>query len=79
MMFVDPDAVVPELFRELQQIQVIVVDLIGLAGIEQARVDINPHAAILGGEIVWQIGPGHQVKPMEFHRFSSYAVAHGES
>ncbi len=67
MMLVDAETVVADILGQLQQIEIIVVDAIGLARIEQSRIDIDPYAAMLLGEIIGQVGPRHEVEPVELH------------
>jgi hypothetical protein len=68
VMLVDAEAVEAEIAGVFQEIQVVVVDPVGLARVEQARIDVDPHAAMLFGKVVGQVGPGHEIEPVKLHR-----------
>ncbi|WBL35213.1 hypothetical protein O0235_10475 [Tepidiforma flava] len=61
------DAVEADFFGELEFIEVFVVDAVRLFGVEEAVVDIDPDGAVLFLEVVRQVGPGHEVEPVELH------------
>src|SRR5262249_56048744 len=37
----------------------------------EARIDVDPHRRVLLGEVVGQVGVGHQVEPEELHGVTS--------
>ena len=51
-----------------EQVEVVVINLVTFGWVEVARVDIDPHRAVGGTEIVGQVRPRHEVEPGEFHR-----------
>ena len=67
MVFVDADAVEANLVGELELVEVLVVELVGLDRIEQVAWDVHPDAAVLILEVLGQIAVRHEVEPAEFH------------
>src|SRR5439155_24770080 len=68
VVLVAADAVEAERLGVLELVQILVVDVVALARIVERVRNIDPHRAVLGAEIIRQIGPWHQVEPREFHR-----------
>jgi hypothetical protein len=61
--------------RVFQLVHEIVVHQMGALGIEQRRMDIDPHRRILLTEIIGELGVRHQVEPHEFHARSPLIIA----
>ena len=69
MVLVDTDPVVAALLGELELVEILVVDLVTpLRVVQLVGRRVDPHAAVLVAEVVGQVGPGHQVEPVELHR-----------
>ena len=67
MMFVDANAVEAELIRQLQLIQITVVERMAQLGIIERVGTNHPGALVRLRKILRQIGPGHQMKAINLH------------
>ena len=67
VMLVDADAVEAERGRVFELVEVLVIDAVAFDGVVEAGVDIDPDGAVGLAEVLRQVGPGHQVEPVEFH------------
>jgi hypothetical protein len=67
MVLVYADPIEPKFRSVFEQVDVGIVELVALLGIEQPGIDVDPHGAVLFPEIRRQIRPRHEVKPCEFH------------
>ena len=68
MVLVDADAVEADARRIFELVQVFVVGAVPDRRIEQLGGHIDPDRAMLFPEVVGQLGIGHQVEEVEFHR-----------
>ena len=67
MVLVDAEAVEPALLGVHELIDVRVVCLGDHIRIEQGRIDVDPHAAVLLVEVLGQVWVRHEVEPHELH------------
>jgi hypothetical protein len=71
-MFVDADAVVTELLRVLEFVEVNVVQLVSLHGIVERTGNVDPDGPVFLAEIVGEVRPRHQVEPRELHSITPF-------
>ena len=67
VMLVDADAVEAGLVGEFELVEVFVVELVRLDGVEEPAGDVDPDAAVLFFEVGRQVAVGHEVEPADFH------------
>src|SRR5262245_62738292 len=73
-MLVAADGVKAAVGGELELIQELVIHVVRAPGVEQGRVDVDPHGRVLLLEILGQLFVGHQVEPQELHGASPMKV-----
>src|SRR5262245_50826420 len=67
MMLVAADGIETALGGVFELVEELVVHAVRTLGIEQRRMNINPHGRMLLPEVVGQLLVGHQMEPQEFH------------
>ena len=78
VVLVDADAVEAERGGVLELVEVLVVDAVAFDGVVEAGVDIDPDGAVGLAEVLREVGPGHEVEPVEFHGGVSFGVVVGQ-
>jgi hypothetical protein len=66
-MLVDADPVEAQLFRVSERVDVIAVKVVSLDGVVEAVGQPDPGRVVLGGEVVGQVGPRHEVEEVVLH------------
>jgi hypothetical protein len=67
VVLVHADAIEAEFGRELEEVEIVVIDLVPFDGVIEPRIDVDPDRAVLLPEVVREIGIGHQVEPVKLH------------
>jgi hypothetical protein len=67
MVFIGADCVETQGGGVFEQVEISVIDLVALFGIEELGIDVHPHRAMFFPEVVGQVWPWHGIKPDEFH------------